>query len=161
MANRYKNKYHRMMHDMNWDGTDDGYEYTEPEKRLRRNKIDGVMAGVCAGIGDYIGIDPVLVRIVFVLSVFFTGFTLLLYILLWMFVPVDKRAPYIREYREAKRANPRREEPRQTTDPRVRTATYRDVKSKFRSLELRMQDLERSITSKEWQLRSQFRDLEE
>jgi len=55
MTKQYKNKTHRALNDMNWDWSNDGYEYSEPHKKLRRNKIDGVMGGVCAGIGDYIG----------------------------------------------------------------------------------------------------------
>jgi len=145
MTKRYKNKAHRAMNDMNWDWSNDGYEYSEPHKKFRRNKIDGVIGGVCAGIGDYIGI--------FVLLVVFTGFPLIVYPILWIFVPKDTRAPYVREYREARRA--RRENP---SEP-VRTANFRDVKSKYRSLETRLQDLERNITSKEWKLNREFRDL--
>lgn len=122
-------------------------------KRLRRNKIDGVFGGVCAGIGDYFSLDHTVTRIAFVISVFFLGVPLFLYFLAWIFIPKDKRAPYIREYREARRA--RKEHP----SAPVRTANFRDVKSKFRSLETRLQDLERSITSKEWKLNREFRNL--
>lgn len=122
-------------------------------KRLRRNKIDGVLGGVCAGIGDYFGLDHTITRIVFILLVVFTGIPLIIYPILWLFLPKDKRAPYVREYREARKA--RREHPGKP----VRTANFRDVKSKFRSLETRMQDLERNITSKEWKLNREFRDL--
>ncbi|WP_371396416.1 PspC domain-containing protein [Fretibacter rubidus] len=153
MTKRYKNKAHRAMNDMNWDWSDDGYEYSEPHKKLRRNKIDGVFGGVCAGFGDYFGLDHTIMRIIFVLSVIFAGFPLLIYFLFWIFIPKDKRAPYRREYREARRA--RRDNP----DAPLRTANFKDVKSKYRSLETRMQDLERSITSKEWKLNREFRDL--
>ncbi|MBC6403887.1 MAG: PspC domain-containing protein [Hyphomonadaceae bacterium] len=54
---------------------------------FRRNRIDGVIGGVCAGLGDYFGIDPVIIRVITVVSLFFTGFTFLLYILLWVFAP--------------------------------------------------------------------------
>lgn len=153
MTKRYKNKAHRAMNDMNWDWSDDGYEYSEPHKKLRRNKIDGVFGGVCAGFGDYFGLDHAITRILFVLSVFFAGFPLLAYFILWIFIPKDTRAPYRREYREASRAH--RANP---TNP-ARTANFKDVKSKFRSLETRLQDLERNITSKEWKLNREFRDL--
>jgi phage shock protein C len=124
-------------------------------KRFRRNKIDGKFGGVCAGIGDYTGLDPVVVRILTVLSFFLIGpLTFMIYFGLWIFVPKDKRAPYRREYREYREA--RAESP----DLPKRTASFRDVKSKFRSLETRLADLERSITSSEWQLRRDFRDLE-
>lgn len=154
MTKRYRSRTHRSMHDMNWDGSDDGYEYSnKPGKRLRRNKIDGVIGGVCAGLGDYFDIDPIVVRIGFVLSLFL-GVPFFIYFILWIFIPSDKRAPYRREYRQARKA--RRENP---TKP-AQTSSFRDVKGKFRSLETRLQDLEKSITSSEWQLRRDFRDLE-
>lgn len=143
-----------MTHDMYWDGEDDGYEYSEPNKRLRRNKIDGVVGGVCAGLGDFFNLDPLIVRGIFIALVFFTGLPLIVYPILWVCLPSDKRAPYRREYREARKAR------QKNPEAPVRTASFRDVKSKFRSLETRLQDLERSITSKEWQLRRQFKNLE-
>ncbi len=159
MTKRYKNRVHRALNDMEWEGNEDDYQYSEPHKKLRRNKIDGVFGGVCAGIGDYIGLDPVITRVLFVLLVVFTGFPFFIYFLLWIFIPSDNRAPYRREYREAWKARKAKTSTSSNERP-VRTASFRDVKSKFRSLETRMQDLERSITSKEWQLRRDFRDLE-
>ena len=138
-------------------GDEDSYQYSEPVNKLRRNKTDGILGGVCAGIGDYIGLDAILVRIIFVLLVVFTGFPLFIYFILWIFIPKDSRAPYRREYREARKA---RKTAAERHEAPVRTTSFRDVKSKFRSLETRMQDLERSITSKEWKLRRDFRDLE-
>ena len=153
---RYKDKMDRMFNDMNWDGSDDGYPY-EGRPKLRRNKIDGILGGVCAGIGDWLGIDHGPVRIFFVLLVIFTGLPVLLYFLMWMFIPSDKRAPYIREQYEAVR-NARRAEAMNMAPES--TTNYGDVRSKFRSLEERLQDLERSVTSREWKLRRDFRDLE-
>jgi len=158
MTKRYKNKFHRAMQDENWEGDDDGYTYSEPHKKFRRNKIDGVVGGVCAGIGDYLNIDPVIVRIFTVISFFVTGITFFIYIGFWIFTPSDKRAPYRREYRQARKAKRRHKE--NPAEPLRTTASYRDVRGKFRSLETRLQDLERSITSSEWQLRRDFRDLE-
>ncbi len=141
-----------------FDYDDHEYFYDSSKRRLRRNKIDGVIGGVCAGLGDYFGLDPIIARIIFVLLVVFTGIPLLIYFILWIFIPSDKRAPYVREYREARKA---RHEARLVNAERpARTASFRDVKSKFRSLEERLQDLERSITSKEWRLHREFRDLE-
>lgn len=53
-------------------------------KKLYRNSIEGKIAGVCAGIGDYFEIDPVIVRVIF-LALFFYGF--LMYILFWILAP--------------------------------------------------------------------------
>lgn len=133
------------------------FNQSEPSKRLRRNKIDGVFGGVCAGIGDYLNIDPIVVRIAYIASIFFLGVPLFIYFILWIFVPSDKRAPYRREYRQARKA--RRDHRENPSQPVHNTSTFRDVKGKFRSLESRLQDLEKSITSSEWQLRRDFRDL--
>lgn len=139
----------------------DDYETLNEQqpKRFRRNKIDGVFCGVCAGIGDYFNIDPVIVRIATVISFFVTGMiTFWVYIGICIFTPCDNRAPYRREYRQARKA--KRKTKKYKDEPIAPTTTYRDVKGKFRSLEERLQDLERSITSSEWQLRRDFRDLE-
>ena len=54
--------------------------------RSRRNRIFG---GVAAGLGDYLKIDPILVRVLFVASTFLSGIGLLLYIILWIVVPEE------------------------------------------------------------------------
>ena len=154
---KYKNPVHRSLHDYNWDGSYDDYDYEGPH-RLTRNTIEGKLGGVCAGIGDYLGWDHTLVRIVTILLIVFTsGTPLLIYFILWAVMPKDQRAPYIREYREQRTARQQVEAPIGTAESKT---TYTDVKSKFRSVEVRLQDLERSITSKEWKLRRDFRDLE-
>ncbi|GGX73863.1 phage shock protein C [Litorimonas cladophorae] len=156
MSKSYKNPTHRMLNDMNWDGSNDGYPYRGPNK-LRRNTVDGKLGGVCAGIGDYLGWDHTMVRIITILLIIFTGLPAIAYVILWVLMPKDDRAPYIREYREQQEARSRMESPVGTAGSKT---TYGDVKSKFRSLEVRLQDLERSITSKEWKLNRDFRDLE-
>ncbi len=52
-------------------------------KRLYRDENNKIIGGVCSGIAAYFGIDPVIVRILFLVS----GIGLLAYIILWMFVP--------------------------------------------------------------------------
>jgi len=133
------------------------YDHTKSNRRLTRNTVDGKLGGVCAGIGDYLGWDHTMVRILTILVIIFTWVPLIAYFILWLVMPKDSRAPYIREYREQKKARSRVEAPVGTANS---STTYNDVRSKFRSLELRLQELERSITSKEWKLRRDFRDLE-
>jgi phage shock protein PspC (stress-responsive transcriptional regulator) len=58
-------------------------------RRLRRSSKNRVLAGVAGGLGNYFGVDPVIFRIGFVLSVFFGGLGLLAYLLLAVFVPTD------------------------------------------------------------------------
>jgi len=59
-------------------------------KRLYRNTDDAIIAGVCSGLAAYIGVDPVWVRLAFAISIFFGGFGVLLYIILWVIVPEAK-----------------------------------------------------------------------
>jgi phage shock protein PspC (stress-responsive transcriptional regulator) len=56
---------------------------------LYRSQYDTVLGGVCGGIGKSLKIDPVLVRIIFVLLAVFGGSGVLLYIILWIAVPVN------------------------------------------------------------------------
>ena len=56
--------------------------------RLYRNRIDRMLGGVCGGLGSYFGIDPTIVRLIFVISAILTGgLVLLLYVLIWAIVP--------------------------------------------------------------------------
>jgi len=54
---------------------------------LRRSRDHRVVAGVCGGLGEYFGIDPVLFRVVVVVLALFGGWGLLLYVLAWVLIP--------------------------------------------------------------------------
>ena len=56
------------------------------DKKLSRSN-NKMIGGVCAGIADYLGLDPTIVRIVWVLMLFFAGFGILLYLILWIIRP--------------------------------------------------------------------------
>lgn len=58
---------------------------------LVRPQNDRVIAGVCAGIGRRFGIDPRVVRIAFVLSMFLPGPQILIYLAGWMLIPDEQR----------------------------------------------------------------------
>lgn len=55
-------------------------------RRLYRSTNDKIFGGVCGGLANYLKIDPVVVRLIFVL-IFFTGAGFLLYIVLWAVLP--------------------------------------------------------------------------
>lgn len=57
------------------------------DKRLVRATDDRMLAGVCAGLAHYFNIDPVIVRILFLLLFFGGGHGLLIYIVLWLLMP--------------------------------------------------------------------------
>ena len=56
-------------------------------KRLYRSRKNSVIAGVCGGIAEHFDIDPALVRIVAVISIFINGIGLIAYIIGWIFIP--------------------------------------------------------------------------
>ena len=56
-------------------------------KRLIRPKNNKVIAGVCAGIANYFNVDPVLVRIIWLVLLLFFGIGLFAYLLLWVVMP--------------------------------------------------------------------------
>ena len=62
---------------------------TAAPRSLRRDRSNGAVAGVCAGIAKQAGIDVVIVRVLFVALVFAGGFGLLLYAILWALVPEE------------------------------------------------------------------------
>lgn len=57
--------------------------------RLRRTSLDRHVAGVAGGIARHLDIDPVVVRVAFVVLTFFGGAGLLVYVACWVFVPAD------------------------------------------------------------------------
>lgn len=64
-------------------------EATGGIRRLLRSRDDRVIAGVAGGLGRYFGIDPVIVRIGFALTIFFGGLGVLAYVAAALFVPND------------------------------------------------------------------------
>jgi phage shock protein PspC (stress-responsive transcriptional regulator) len=58
-----------------------------PPRVLRRSESDRMVAGICGGLGEYFGVDPVLFRVVFGVSAFFGGFGILAYLVAWALIP--------------------------------------------------------------------------
>ncbi len=56
-------------------------------KRLRRSRSNRVIAGICGGIGDYFNIDPVIVRVIWLILVFGAGTGIIAYLLCWLIIP--------------------------------------------------------------------------
>lgn len=56
-------------------------------KKLYRDPDNAIFGGVAAGIGAYLNIDPVWIRLLFVLLMLGYGFVVVIYILLWIFIP--------------------------------------------------------------------------
>jgi len=57
-------------------------------KKLYRSTNYRQIAGVCGGLGEYFNIDPIIFRMLFVALLFGGGSGILIYIIMWIFVPV-------------------------------------------------------------------------
>ena len=62
------------------------------DKKLMRPREGRVIGGVCAGLGRYFGLDPTLIRLLWVLSVCLLGAGFLAYVICWIFIP-EEEAP--------------------------------------------------------------------
>lgn len=60
-------------------------------KRFSLSTQDRKIAGVCGGLGEFFGIDPVIFRIIFVVLAFLGGIGIFLYLILWLVAPKKNR----------------------------------------------------------------------
>jgi phage shock protein PspC (stress-responsive transcriptional regulator) len=58
--------------------------------RLYRSGNDKILGGVCGGIGEYLGVDSVIIRLLWVIGTLAWGFGLLLYIIAWIIIPAEE-----------------------------------------------------------------------
>lgn len=61
------------------------------EKRLVRNSQDRILGGVCSGLANYLDIDTSVVRILFVIGMILPGPFALIYLILWILMPLDTK----------------------------------------------------------------------
>lgn len=54
---------------------------------FKKSNNDSIICGVCGGIAEYFELNPSLIRILFVLSLFLSGAGVIAYILLWIMMP--------------------------------------------------------------------------
>jgi phage shock protein C len=129
----------------------DDYTSSPNPKRLYRSRHK-VIAGVCGGIAERYGWDPVVVRIAFVVLLLCgVGFIFPVYIVIWAITPV---APY-----RPRSLSP--DEDRFWSSVSDRPAeTFSNIRYKFKDMDDRLARMERSVTSEEWKLKREFRDLE-
>lgn len=134
------------------------------KRELLRDDENGKIAGVCAGIADYFGWELWLVRII-TISAFFLGaggLVLVLYIAAWVVLEkqskaalkqnpvVDSVTPAEKIVEVKTRLWQRGEAPKQA---------LQHLSNQFNSLELRLRDMERHVTSARFQLNREFNNL--
>lgn len=56
-------------------------------KRIYRSGKDRVLGGVCGGIAEYLNVDPVIIRLLWVATALLWGTGLILYIIAWIIIP--------------------------------------------------------------------------
>jgi phage shock protein C len=61
----------------------------ENQKRLYRSRYDSVIGGVSGGLGNYFSVDPLIIRILFLIFAFVIGGGIIAYIILWIAMPVE------------------------------------------------------------------------
>ena len=60
-------------------------------KKLYRSRDNKVLAGVCGGIGEYFEIDPVIIRLIWIVLTMIWGFGLFLYIIAIFLIPLEPK----------------------------------------------------------------------
>ena len=68
---------------------------SDTKKALRRSRSNRMIAGVMGGLGEHYDIDPVKLRIIFVLvSIFSAAFPgIIVYLILWVLIPLEEPRP--------------------------------------------------------------------
>jgi phage shock protein C len=57
---------------------------------VRRSRSEKVIAGVCGGVGRYLGVDPVLLRIAFIILALANGLGVIAYVVAWVAIPEER-----------------------------------------------------------------------
>jgi phage shock protein PspC (stress-responsive transcriptional regulator) len=73
------------------------WQYGTEHRRLYRADNDKILGGVCAGLANYLRLDPAIVRIAFVLMTIGWGAGFILYLILWMILPTKSLPAAVRK----------------------------------------------------------------
>lgn len=111
-------------------------------RTLMRDKANGKVAGVCAGIAEYFNIEVWLVRIIAVTALIFSSsFVSVIYIAMWFILDEKKPEPVSHTHHSVGVKT----KVWQAGEPPVRA--FRDLSAEFRELETSLQKMEEYVTS--------------
>jgi len=136
--------------------------------KLYRDRERGMIAGVCAGLADFFELDVRMTRIVVAVSAFFFPSVILAYIVLALLLKTrtasDRNGATDKPRRRRKKHRRERREGAATTDTGGRDrasphATLNRVRRRFRDLDVRLQRLEKYVTSERYRLDREFEGL--
>ena len=135
------------------DGPERSYLSEQPASRTRfyRDKRNGKVMGVCAGIADYTGFDVSLVRICMIAALFLSSGSIIpiYFIAGWVAPTKPRELDYAdkeeRQFWQSVRASPAR--------------SARDIRSRFRDLDRRLADIESYVTTENRTLAREIEQL--
>ena len=125
-------------------------ERTGPLNRLYRLPSRGKIFGICAGLSDYFGFDLTATRVLVVLAAFFSApLVIVAYIVLGFVLPVreDAGGDFQDPVQRQVRSNPH--------------SSLSGVRYRFRDLDVRLQRLEKYVTSSRYRLDREFQQLKQ
>ena len=155
MANKRRGAHHHHHHHHHYRdyGEPHGGTASPNPHRLYRSDVHRLLGGVCGGIAEYLGWRAWHVRIPFLILAFpFAQFwwMAIAYILAWWFIKPNPGHVYATADEEAFWRDV-------STRPKV---TISQMRHKFRGLEARAANIERTVISDEYRLKKAFRDIE-
>ena len=139
--------------------------------RLYRDADRAVLGGVCAGLAGHFGLNLKVTRFLAIIAFFMAmPFAVFAYLAAVCLIPAESRGDYERvvetrycwRRRRARRDSGHRKDQRadslEATDRKARP-TVKDVRERYRSLDKRLAELEKQVTSPRFQLEQEFRKL--
>ncbi|MGI9247821.1 MAG: PspC domain-containing protein [Woeseiaceae bacterium] len=151
--------------------------YSETSRRrLYRDADRAVLGGVCAGLAGHFGLNLKVTRLLAVIAFFMAmPMALIAYLAIVFLVPAESHRDYGREYESVEvtrccwgmRRARRRRKPRDKHDSvatrerptKPAAPSLDDVRKRYQSLDERLAELERQVTSPRYQLEQEFRKL--
>ena len=122
------------------------------KRELHRNTEKGKLAGVCAGLADYLNIETWIVRVVFITGLIFSsGFFFILYVAGWLIL--DKKPL---QWQDTHHVNVK-SGVYQAGEPPHRA--FRELSQELSELETELQKMEKYVTSNQYDLHREFSKL--
>ena len=154
MTDRHHHHHHHHYYDKS--GKNGKGQRSPNPHRFRRSRVHRVFLGVCGGIADYFGWKPNHVRLAFVVAVFVPGFApavFLAYFATALFAR-SQGAPIAPRYDSAE------DERFWRNVSTMPSRSFSEIRHRYRRLEGRIADIERTVTAEEFRLNRAFKDIE-
>lgn len=120
------------------------------DRKLYRNRQKGIVGGVCAGVADYFEIDPIIVRILFVASLFMTlQIAFIVYCIAYFALDNNPDALTDSSGKLCSKFNNAYE----------RQSVLNSVHTRYKNVEKRLRTLEAYVTSNRFKLRDEIDQL--